>query len=124
MLLRARRLMEMIVRARCSQVRRVRACAGEGESFLAADAGSVAVAACTALFLVRGGGFGEELLEVFEEVGRCLEETGYLCVDVLDGLAFALVGLQDLEELLVDVWLLGEAILDVHHALIFKFLCA
>lgn len=51
-----------------------------------------------------GGGLGQELLEVFEEVWRSLEEMRDLRIDVLYGFGLALVGLEDFEELLVDVW--------------------
>jgi len=51
------------------------------------------------------------LLEVFEEVGRAVEQMSDLAVNVLDRLRFALISLQDFKELFVDVWMSCEAIL-------------
>jgi len=48
-------------------------------------------------------GLGEELLEVFEEIGRTAKKVGDLGVYVLDGLRFSLVSLQNLQEVLIDI---------------------
>lgn len=48
-------------------------------------------------------GFREELLEIFQEVGSAIEENRDLRVHILNRLGFSLVGLEYLQELLVDV---------------------
>lgn len=53
----------------------------------------------------------QELLEITEKVRSCLEQVRDLAVYVLDRLRFALIGLKDLQELLVDVGLGRKAIL-------------
>ena len=58
-----------------------------------------------------GRGFWQKLLKVLQEIGSRAKELSNLGVHVVDGLAFSLVGLQNLEELLVDFWLIGESIL-------------
>jgi hypothetical protein len=65
------------------------------------------------LCLRMGSRLWQKLLEIVEKVGSRYEEVGDLCVDVLDGFGLALVGLENLEELLVDFWLLGESVLVV-----------
>lgn len=57
------------------------------------------------------GGFWQELLEVFQEIGSRLEEVSDLIVDVLNWFRFALVSLQDFKELFVDVWMCRKAVL-------------
>jgi hypothetical protein len=51
------------------------------------------------------------LLEVFKEVRGAVEEPGNLAVNVLNWLGFALIGLQDFEELFVNVWMGGKSVL-------------
>lgn len=54
----------------------------------------------------------KELLEVFQEIRRCVEQLRDLPIHVLDGLGLPLVRLQDLQELLVDLRGAGEAVLN------------
>ena len=61
--------------------------------------------------LVRGSGLGEELLEVFEEIGGGTEQARDLGVNVLYGLLFSLVGLKDFEELFVDFRFILKSVL-------------
>ena len=55
---------------------------------------------------------GEEVREVLEEVRVVGEESGDLLEDVLDAKLPLPVSAQDLKELLVDLRLVGEALLD------------
>lgn len=52
---------------------------------------------------MMSSGLWEELLEVFEEIGRATKKVGDLGVYVLDGLRFSLVSLQNLQEVLIDI---------------------
>jgi hypothetical protein len=55
--------------------------------------------------------FRKELLKVFQQVCRRLEESSNLGIDVLNGLRLALICLQDFKKLLVNIGLSSEAIL-------------
>ena len=55
----------------------------------------------------------EELLELLEEVNRTIEKDGDLLVDALDRSLIALVGLKNLEELLVGIGFRAKAIFDL-----------
>lgn len=57
--------------------------------------------------------FWQELFEVFQQIGSRVKEMSHLSVDVLDGLGFTLISLQYLQKLLVDVGLIGEAVLSI-----------
>ena len=59
----------------------------------------------------RGGRFGQELLEVLEEIGCGVEERRDLGIYVLDRFLLALVRLENLQELLVDLWPVLKAVL-------------
>ena len=61
--------------------------------------------------LCLSGRFGEKLLEIFEQIGGAAKELGYLSVNVLNGFRLSLIGLEDLQELLVDLRVLGKSIL-------------
>lgn len=54
---------------------------------------------------------GKELLEVLQEIRRSVEKLSDLRIHVLDRLGLPLVGLQDLQELLVDLRSAREAVL-------------
>jgi hypothetical protein len=56
------------------------------------------------LLLGVGRRFRQELLEIFQEIRSSVEKLSNLSVDVLDRLGLSLVGLQDLKELLVNLW--------------------
>lgn len=58
-----------------------------------------------------GGRLWQELLEVFQQIGGRFKQSGDLRVDFLDRFGLSLVRLEDLKELLVDVWLGSKAIL-------------
>ena len=64
-----------------------------------------------AIRLVSGSSIGEELLEVLKEVCGVVEQVRNLCVYVLDRFRFSLVGLENLEELFVDFWLILKSVL-------------
>jgi hypothetical protein len=57
------------------------------------------------------GGFGKKLFEVFEKIGRRVEKARDLRVDVLDRFLFALVCLENFQELLVDLGFILETVL-------------
>jgi hypothetical protein len=57
------------------------------------------------------GRFRKELFEVFEKIRGSVEKSSNLCVNVLNGLGFALVGLKNFEKLFVDFWSVLETIL-------------
>jgi hypothetical protein len=57
------------------------------------------------------GRLGEKLFEIFEEVGGRVEKTCDLRVNVLDRFLFALVCLENFQELLVDFGFVLETIL-------------
>ena len=57
------------------------------------------------------GGLGEELLEIFEQIGSRVEEASNLRIDVLDRFLLALVCLENFQELLVDFGFILEPIL-------------
>jgi hypothetical protein len=57
-------------------------------------------------------GLGKKLFKVFQEVWSSVEQLSNLRVHILDGLGLPLVGLQNLKELLVDLWRAGETVLD------------
>lgn len=65
------------------------------------------------LLLGMSGRLGKKLLEVFQEIRRCVEQLRNLPIHVLDGLGLSLVRLQDLQELLVDLGGTGEAVLNL-----------
>lgn len=58
-----------------------------------------------------GSRLGQKLLEVFKKIWCSIEEECDLRVDVLNRFGFALIRLQDFQELLVDFWPLLKAIL-------------
>mmetsp|Transcript_3267 Transcript_3267/g.13084 ORF Transcript_3267/g.13084 Transcript_3267/m.13084 type:complete len:534 (+) Transcript_3267:2754-4355(+) len=58
---------------------------------------------------------GEEVRELLEQIGVVLEELGHLVQDHLDSPLLALVGVEDLEEGLVGVRVIAEALLDRGH---------
>lgn len=60
---------------------------------------------------VLSGRFGKELFEIFQQIGSGVEERGNLSVDVLYGLLLSLIGLEDFEELLVNLGLVLETVL-------------
>ena len=96
--------MKMSVGVDRGGVARFCARAAQRESILARDS-------CKIFVLVCCGRLGEKLLEVFKKVWRSLKQTSDLGIDVLDWLRLSLICLQNLKELLIDVWLLGETIL-------------
>ncbi len=53
------------------------------------------------------------MLELVEKILCAVEQDGDLGVDVVDGTLLLLIGLEDLEELLVGVGILREALLDL-----------
>ena len=53
----------------------------------------------------------EELFEVFEKIRCRTEQLSDLRIDILNRLRLALVGLQDLKKLLVDLWLRSKTVL-------------
>ena len=57
------------------------------------------------------GGFGEKLFKVLEKVGGRVEKARHLRVDVLDRFLFALVCLENFQELLVDLGFILETVL-------------
>lgn len=61
--------------------------------------------------LAGSGGFGQKLLKVFEKIGRRVEKTGNLGIYVLNRLLLALIGLQYLEELFVNLGFVLKSIL-------------
>ena len=65
-------------------------------------------------------GFWEELFEVFKQIRSSVEEMRDLRVDILYWLRFALIGLQNLEELFVDLWSILESVLPNKLANMFK----
>lgn len=79
MLLRPWSLVQVAISRSRRQVRRIASGAAKGECVFAAWPKRTFV-------LVRSRGLWQELLEVFEQVGRGLEKASDLCVDVLNGL--------------------------------------
>ena len=71
-----------------------------------------------------GGGLGmsgrlwQKLFKVFKQVRGRIKKPSDLAIDILYGLRLALVSLQDLQKLLVDVGLCGEAVLMVKNMLV------
>jgi len=55
--------------------------------------------------------FGQELLEVFEEVWGGAEQCCDLTVNVLDRFGFSLICLKDVEKLFIDFGTILESIL-------------
>lgn len=55
--------------------------------------------------------FRKKLLEVFKKIRCSVEECCDLCVNVLDRLLLPLIGLQNLQKLFVDFWLVLKAVL-------------
>ncbi len=66
---------------------------------------------------------GEELFEIFKQVWCLIEQKSDLRVNFLNGLRLALVCLQDLQELLIDVWLTGISCLQKSVFDVFKLMC-
>lgn len=55
--------------------------------------------------------FRQKLFEVLKQVGSSVEKLRDLCINILYGFRLSLIGLQDVKELLVGLWLLNETIL-------------
>lgn len=56
-------------------------------------------------------GLRQELLEVLQQIWRVVEQARNLSIHILDGFRLSLVCLQYFQELFIDVWVLGEAVL-------------
>lgn len=102
-LLDPRCLMKMIVGSSSLLIGRVTPRAAEGKHLFAAGTSRSLLALSSRLW--------EELFEIFQQVRCGLKQARDLSIHILDRLGLALVSLQYFEELLVDIWLRGEAIL-------------
>lgn len=66
---------------------------------------------CSSLCFSLGGRFWQKLFEIFQEVGIWMKKLCHLSIDILNWLGLALICLQNLKKLFIDLGLMAIAVL-------------
>jgi hypothetical protein len=65
------------------------------------------------LRLLLGTIIGQELFEIIQEIRCFFKESGDLSIDFLNRTLFALISLQNLEKVFVDIWFIYKTSLQL-----------